>query len=93
MIKKAIVLHPDDNVATVLERTEKGDELKIEREQNDIETIIALTEIKFLHKIAIKDIPAGCPIIKYGQIIGKATQDIQKGIHVHTKNVKSWFYS
>ena len=86
-------MHPDDNVATVLEKIEKSEELQIEIQPGQVETITTLKKIKFLHKVAIKDIPAGTAVVKYGQIIGKATEDIQKGSHVHTKNVKSWFYS
>ena len=93
MKKKAIVLHPEDNVATVLEKIEEGTELEVEIEPTNKQTITAIKKIKFLHKIAIKDIPEGTAVIKYGQIIGKATIDIKKGMHVHTKNVKSWFYS
>lgn len=93
MTKKAIVMHADDNVATVLEKIEKGEDIKIEKSPNDTEIITALTKIKFLHKVAIKPIPEGTAVIKYGQIIGKSTEAIQKGTHVHTKNVKSWFYS
>jgi altronate dehydratase small subunit len=93
LAKKAIVMHPDDNVATVLERIDKDTEVEIELKSEPLQTIAANKKIKFLHKIAIADIPTGKPVIKYGQIIGKATEDIKKGDHVHTKNVKSWFYS
>ena len=93
MAKKAIVMHPDDNVATVLEKIGKDEEIEIETKAGDITHITAVTKIRFLHKVAIKDIPEGTAVIKYGQIIGKATDEILKGSHVHTKNVKSWFYS
>ncbi len=93
MGKKPIVLHPDDNVATVLEKIQEGTELEIELSPDKVDKIIALNKINFLHKIAIRDIPKGSKVIKYGQIIGRATEDIKKGEHVHTKNVKSWFYS
>lgn len=86
-------MHPEDNVATVLEKVGKDEEIAIEKGSNDTELITAVTKIRFLHKVAIKDIPEGTAVIKYGQIIGRATQEIQKGTHVHTKNVKSWFYS
>ena len=39
------------------------------------------------HKYALKDIAVGENIIKYGMPIGKATQTIKKGEHVHTHNV------
>ncbi len=41
------------------------------------------------HKYAARDIAKGENIIKYGQPIGHATEDIKKGAHVHTHNVKT----
>ena len=41
------------------------------------------------HKIALRDIPAGECVIKYGQIIGRAAQDISKGEWVHSHNLRS----
>ncbi len=41
------------------------------------------------HKYAICDIKAGEHIIKYGNPIGHATEDIKKGEHVHSHNVKT----
>jgi altronate hydrolase len=41
------------------------------------------------HKIALCDIKKGEFVIKYGQIIGRATEDIKKGEWVHSHNLKS----
>lgn len=41
------------------------------------------------HKYALRDIAAGENIIKYGNPIGHATQDIAKGEHVHSHNMKT----
>lgn len=41
------------------------------------------------HKYALRDIMKGETVIKYGQIIGRATCDIKSGEWVHTHNVKS----
>ena len=41
------------------------------------------------HKQALRDIPVGDCVIKYGQIIGRATQDIRAGEWVHTHNLCS----
>ena len=41
------------------------------------------------HKYALRDIKSGEDIIKYGNPIGHATEDIKKGDHVHTHNVKT----
>ena len=41
------------------------------------------------HKYALCDIEGGENIIKYGNPIGHATQDIKKGEHVHSHNMKT----
>ena len=41
------------------------------------------------HKYALRDIKSGEDIIKYGNPIGHAICDINKGEHVHTHNVKT----
>ena len=41
------------------------------------------------HKYALRDIRQGENVIKYGQPIGHATQDIAKGEHIHTHNLKT----
>ncbi|MDZ7937512.1 MAG: altronate dehydratase family protein [Rhodoferax sp.] len=39
------------------------------------------------HKLAVRLIAAGTPVLKYGQTIGVATRDIAVGEHVHMHNV------
>jgi altronate hydrolase len=39
------------------------------------------------HKVAVRDIPAGTAVRKYGQVIGVATAPIAAGEHVHTHNL------
>ena len=41
------------------------------------------------HKIALCDIAKGATVIKYDWPIGKTTQAIKKGDHVHTHNLKT----
>ena len=41
------------------------------------------------HKYALRDINKGENIIKYGNPIGHATEDIKKGEHVHSHNIKT----
>jgi len=52
-------------------------------------SVPATTEIPLGHKVALSDIPAGGTVIKYDHAIGKATQAIKQGDHVHTHNLKS----
>jgi altronate dehydratase small subunit len=44
-------------------------------------------DIPFGHKFALRPIPMGGSVIKYGEIIGVASQSIAPGDHVHVHNV------
>ncbi len=77
-----IRINPKDNVIVAL-----GD-IKANTVVNENENGIAVREdISRGHKIAIEDIPAGSPVIKYGCRIGLATEDIAAGSAVHTHNM------
>ncbi|NKY09675.1 UxaA family hydrolase [Cellulomonas hominis] len=39
------------------------------------------------HKIALRPVPVGDPVHKYGQVIGVATAPIPAGAHVHSQNL------
>ena len=51
--------------------------------------IKALQDISLGHKIALDDIKADAPVIKYGADIGRVVADIKSGEHVHTHNLKT----
>lgn len=87
--KKAILLNVNDNVAVVLSPVIKGDIVSIFFNKEVISTIIALDDIELYHKIAIKKIHNGKEVYKYGNVIGKATGDIEIGQHVHIHNIRS----
>ena len=86
IMKDCFQVHPDDNVATLLEDA-------VTEPLNVIPSAsraIALNQpIALGHKVALVDIPAGKPIIKYGIRIGVATQDIHGGDWVHLHNCAS----
>ena len=76
-----IVLNQNDNVGVsqfiIPEKT------KIEGHE-----ISTLDPIPFGHKVCLKSINKGDPIIKYDQIIGFALNDIKPGEHVHSHNLE-----
>ena len=79
-----IKIHPDDNVAVALEQ------LNCKETYSEGGTgITALEDIPRGHKIALRDIPCGSRIIKYGNPIAIATKDITAGSWVHTHNVRT----
>jgi len=50
--------------------------------------VTALRPIAAGHKIALRPIALGEPIRKYGQVMGRATEAIAAGEHVHVHNVE-----
>ena len=80
----ALVISPRDNVATALQPLDAGQTIVV----GDASIIVAEATPRG-HKIALRLIPKGQEVVKYGSRIGTATRDIQPGAHVHTHNVAS----
>jgi len=87
-MKKAIVLDTKDNVATLLTDVDKNDVVQA-RTGEEVREIRVQEKIQFGHKFAMKIIRKGEHVIKYGEVIGQASQDIDEGRHVHVHNVES----
>lgn len=87
--RKAIRLSPPDNVATILEDLESGDQIEVMERDGSSFTLDAREAIPFGHKVAVQDLDPGDNVVKYGQSIGTATVRISVGQHVHTQNVVS----
>jgi altronate hydrolase len=49
--------------------------------------VTAIDDIPAGHKVAVRAVPAGAPVHKYGEVIGMARQDIAPGAHVHLHNL------
>ncbi len=85
MSADTVLIDSKDNVAVAV------------RELNEGEVISGIpgTEVTVLsnvprnHKVAVKEIPAGSPVIKYGELIGHAEGTIRAGEWVHTHNLSS----
>ena len=86
----AIKIHPDDNVATLINDVEeKSEETVISSDGKTVQRVSATNSIQLAHKLAIVNIEKDADVIKYGEVIGKATQPIKEGAHVHVHNVES----
>ncbi len=83
----ALMLSEKDNVATLLEDVAPGTEVLV-RLGSDTSTVKARQSIAFGFKIAVSDITRGADIIKYGEPIGIASGDIQRGDMVHVHNLE-----
>lgn len=83
----AILISAGDDVVTLTREAPMGKTVRY-LDGGDMAEIVSLGAPKF-HKIAVRDIPAGCEIKKYGEVIGRATCDIKKSEHVHCHNITS----
>lgn len=86
--KPILVLNAKDNVGVARLPISEGREIVV-NEQND--KVSARETILPGHKLALRPIAKGSLIHKYGETIGKATEDIAAGAWVHTHNVAPEF--
>lgn len=80
-MSKVIRLHPRDNVAMALNPLVKGQLVPFEGDMLEVQS-----DIPSLHKLAVESILAGQEIVKYGQVIGHAGEDVALGDYVHSHN-------
>lgn len=83
--KAAIQIHTDDQVATAISELLPGDPVRIRGVHDEYEMEVR-EHIPTGHKIALCDIALHEEILKYGEVIGGATQAIAAGHHVHMHN-------
>ena len=86
-----VVHEAGDSVGTiVVEGVKAGDSLTgWVMEKDETLTLKTLEDIPIGHKIAIKELPAGATVIKYGVDIGKTIAPIKRGGYLHVHNVKT----
>ena len=83
---KALKINPRDNVAVVLEDIHSGETVNVMTD-TDIVHLRARQDIAFGHKIALDNLDADQPIIKYGEEIGRAKAAIGAGDWIHLHNL------
>lgn len=87
-LKLALKVDDLDNVATIFANDIKdGMEVEVRDKKGQSEIITVHGDVPYGHKIALKDIAKGEPIMKYGESIGAASHDIKKGDYVHIHNM------
>jgi altronate dehydratase small subunit len=65
----------------------KGEKIIIDEEKFK-NTIEVKEKIPYRFKVALKDVHTGDEIIKSGELIGKAKEEIKKGEMVHVHNIE-----
>jgi altronate dehydratase small subunit len=87
MVLSAVIIDNKDNVATALRQIKKGEKLILSKGSEQLE-IVLCQAVPFGHKFAIALIAKGAGVVKYGEVIGRATARISAGQHVHIHNVE-----
>jgi len=83
MKPNVLIINEKDNVAVALTDIGSGETVVLPDERE----IAALNDIPFSHKVALKDFSRDSDIIKYGEVIGQAREDIKQGDWVHAHNL------
>ena len=84
----ALIVEKNDDEAVVLEAIHVRDKVTY-RYGDEERSVVSLSEVPVYHKVAVRDIKRGDHILKYGEKLGVATQDIKLGEHVHVQNLDS----
>jgi altronate hydrolase len=79
-MKRTLIMDSADTVALCLSDVAPGDWVNDGR-------LMARDAVPAGHKIALKPMACGEPVLKYCQVIGVASRDIAAGEHVHVHNV------
>lgn len=80
----AVKIHENDTVAVMPEKVSAGEAVGV---TGTNEVIKVLDDIPAGHKIALVEHAGGDWVIKYGIRIGKTSQPIKTGQHVHSQNL------
>ena len=81
----AIRLHPNDSVAVLVAAASRGEQCATGKDAG----VELRDDVPAGHKVALRAIAAGEPVIKYGFPIGIATVDIEPGTWVHSHNLRT----
>jgi len=79
-----IKINQNDNVAVALDDIKAGTVVN-----ENYNAVVAAEDITRGHKIAVRDIPEGTDVIKYGYRIGRSTKNIKAGERVHVHNMQT----
>lgn len=88
-MSKALLVDFKDNVASVTSSRDE-DFIEVLLPDGTVQSVIDLSErIPFGHKVAVVSLPRGVKVVKYGEVIGVTTRNVQTGEWVHTHNLVS----
>jgi altronate hydrolase len=80
--QRVLLLHPSDSVAIALVPLEPGCQITAAGRQITVRQAVPAG-----HKVAIRPAAPGENLLRYGQVIGRASAPIEPGDHVHLHNL------
>jgi (2R)-sulfolactate sulfo-lyase subunit alpha len=90
-MKYGILIHEaDDDVGVAVMDLKAGDEIGAATlEGQAVGTLKVVQDIPLGHKVAMRALPLDKHVIEYGRAIGRATQAVERGAHVHVHNLRT----
>ena len=82
MNSNALKVNPRDNVVIAIKQIVCGEDIVVD----GVKLLAAAEDVAASHKIALTDIKAGGAVVRYGEPIVQARDDIRKGQWVHVHN-------
>lgn len=82
MRRRSLMVNGNDSVAVLLENAKAGDWIDTAQGQ-----VILRDDIEMAHKVSVRDLSEGEPVIKYGQEIGRIYEDTPAGSWIHRHNL------
>ena len=94
-MKKGILLHEaDDDVGVATMDLAAGETVEaLTLEGVPVAEVVLAEDVPLSHKVAMRELATGSPVVEYGRAIGASTSDIAAGAHVHTHNLQSLRWS
>lgn len=84
MKRRAIRIHPDDNVAVAVDALAPGDRITVDGEEVELRDAVPAG-----HKVALRPLAPGDRVVKYGHVLGVAIEAAGRGSWVHTHNLRT----
>ena len=84
MNSNALKVNPRDNVVIAIKQIVCGEDVVVD----GVKLLSAAEDVAASHKVALVDIKSGGDIIRYGEPIVQARDDIGKGRWVHVHNTQ-----
>jgi (2R)-sulfolactate sulfo-lyase subunit alpha len=90
-MKYAILVHETvDDVGVAVTDLKAGEEVGAATlEGQSLGSLRVAEDVPLGHKIAMRNMPQGKPVIEYGRAIAVTTAEIGCGQHVHVHNIKT----